>query len=411
MRLLGGFRFRRTVTRMRTFIAVACAVLVSVGVLGFAGVRAVTPDRQYLSALTADVSTAGDLAGDSSPGVEPAGTTSTGSPVEPVMEISAPPAPQGRVMNILVIGSDSREGTGNAYGTTAGQRSDSTMIVQVNPYSKVTKVVSIPRDLWVRMPECAGGQRTRFNTAYSRGGPNCTLMMVRILTGLKFDHVVVMDFNAFKKAVEVLGGVPVCLARPLDDKLANLQLPAGQIVLTPEQALALARSRHSTDAGSDLARIGRQQYLLQRIASESVERASDPVTAFRMLHALQPNLVVDQNFDTWTMAYLALEAAGNKIASTTFPWKITQSTLSGAVFIDVPRARELIISLKNPESAPAEPAGPGDPTSVLAPVPAASTDPAAGLDPVPASSAVASGGGELLSSTAELAIDGVPCVS
>ena len=106
------------------------------------------------------------------------------------------------------MGSDQRTGKGNkGYGNFEGARSDTTMLLHVYPDRESAVVVSIPRDTIVDLPECTDDDgtgrcrpsRDRFNVAFDRGGPGCTVKTVEAMTGLTVDHFVVLDFNGFKK--------------------------------------------------------------------------------------------------------------------------------------------------------------------------------------------------------------------
>jgi anionic cell wall polymer biosynthesis LytR-Cps2A-Psr (LCP) family protein len=118
-------------------------------------------------------------------------------------------------VTFLLMGSDARTGTGNkGYGSFEGARSDTTMLLHVYPDRESAVVVSIPRDTVVDLPACTDADGTvlppiteRFNVAFDRGGPGCTLKAVEEMTGLTVDHFVVLDFNGFKKTIDALGGV------------------------------------------------------------------------------------------------------------------------------------------------------------------------------------------------------------
>lgn len=174
-------------------------------------------------------------------------------------------------LNVLILGSDTREGQGAGFGDVAGARSDTAMLVHINAARTDATVISWPRDLYVTLPSCVsstgktyGEWSTKFNAAFSEGGPNCTITTITALSGIPVHHVVVVDFNGFKSIVDALGGLPVCLPEAVNDEKAHVTLPAGQQTLTGVQALGLARARKSLADGSDLRRIDRQQALVAR---------------------------------------------------------------------------------------------------------------------------------------------------
>lgn len=178
--------------------------------------------------------------------------------------------------NVLLIGSDTRAGDNGKYGRDGGtQRSDTTILLHVSAKRDRATAVSLPRDLMVDIPSCrrADGSRTeeqfaQFNWAFERGGTACTIRTVEKLTNVRVDHYIVVDFEGFKKMVDAVGGVDVCLARPIDDQDAHLKLPAGNQTLDGEQALGYVRVRKTLGNGSDTDRIDRQQRFLASLVSK-----------------------------------------------------------------------------------------------------------------------------------------------
>ncbi|MFD8200053.1 LCP family protein [Streptomyces sp. NPDC059701] len=206
--------------------------------------------------------------------------------------------------NLLVIGSDSRSGDGNErYGRDTGtERSDTTILLHLAAGRDSATAVSLPRDLMVRVPGChrRDGSRTQpvfaqFNYAFEAGGSACTIRTVEGLTGIRIDHHVVVDFQGFKKMVDALDGVEVCLRRPVDDKDARLKLPAGRVTLDGEQALGYVRARKSLGDGSDTDRMDRQQRFLGALVSkvQSNDVLLNPVKLYPVLDAATSSLTTD----------------------------------------------------------------------------------------------------------------------
>ncbi|MGW2672061.1 LCP family protein [Streptomyces sp. NPDC001272] len=206
--------------------------------------------------------------------------------------------------NILLIGSDSRSGTGNTgYGQDGGtQRSDTTILLHLTADRRSATAVSIPRDLMTEVPECLGadGSRTgdrfaQFNWAFQWGGAACTIRAVEKMTGIRVDHHMVVDFGGFKQMVDAVGGVEVCLRRPVDDAEAHLRLPAGRQVLRGEQALGFVRARYSLGNGSDTERMERQQQFLgslwEKVSSNGV--LLNPGKLYPLLDAATSSVTTD----------------------------------------------------------------------------------------------------------------------
>ncbi|MEV6959192.1 LCP family protein [Streptomyces sp. NPDC051207] len=206
--------------------------------------------------------------------------------------------------NILLIGSDSRSGDGNArYGRDSGTaRSDTAILLHLAAGRRSATAVSLPRDLMVDVPGCLrrDGSRTgpafaMFAYAFQAGGSACTIRTVERLTGIRVDHHVVVDFHGFKEMVDAVDGVEVCLRRPVTDKAARLRLPAGRVTLNGEQALGYVRARKSLGDGSDTDRMERQQRFLGALVNKV--RGNDvllnPVKLYPVLDAATSSLTTD----------------------------------------------------------------------------------------------------------------------
>src|SRR5262249_2371152 len=111
----------------------------------------------------------------------------------------------GAPENILILGSDKRASLKEDPG-----RSDTTILLRLDPDKGTIAVMSIPRDLKVEIP---GVGTEKFNAAYAYGGPKLTLRVVKELTGLQINHVVNVDFLGFVRAVDAIGCVYVDVDR------------------------------------------------------------------------------------------------------------------------------------------------------------------------------------------------------
>jgi LCP family protein required for cell wall assembly len=163
----------------------------------------------------------------------------------------------GEPQNILILGSDKRANEEEDPG-----RSDTTMLIRLDPDRNAIAVISIPRDLKVEIPGYGTG---KFNEAYSYGGPKLTLQTVKELTGLPINHVVNVDFLGFVRAVYAIGCVYVEVDRryyhsnvgvPPSEQYAEINVQPGYQLLCGKKALQYVRYRH-TD--TDLVRSARQQ--------------------------------------------------------------------------------------------------------------------------------------------------------
>jgi polyisoprenyl-teichoic acid--peptidoglycan teichoic acid transferase len=163
----------------------------------------------------------------------------------------------GEPENILILGSDKRASSPEDPG-----RSDTTILLRLDPDRNAIAVMSIPRDLKVEIP---GVGTEKFNAAYTYGGPKLTLQVVKELTGLPINHVVNVDFLGFVRAVDAINCVYVDVDRryfhsnegvPVSEQYAEINVQPGYQLLCGKKALQYVRYRH-TD--TDLVRAARQQ--------------------------------------------------------------------------------------------------------------------------------------------------------
>ncbi|NEB75212.1 LCP family protein [Streptomyces sp. SID14478] len=228
----------------------------------------------------------------------------------PSPSAAAEPVDKG-VLNILVLGSDSRTGKENKAlggGDSGGARSDTAMVVHLDAGRTKATVVSIPRDTLVERPACpteSGGEtapayRAMFNSAYAVGGPVCAVKTVEQLTGVRMDHYLEIDFAGFAQLVDALGGVDVTTTEDIDDDLSHLHLAAGDHHLDGAQALAFARTRHGVGDGSDLGRIKLQQQLVKALMSEVSGSGllTDPARLYQVADAATASLTADTGLDS-----------------------------------------------------------------------------------------------------------------
>ncbi len=163
----------------------------------------------------------------------------------------------GEPENILILGSDKRANLAEDPG-----RSDTTILLRLDPDREAIAVMSIPRDLKVEIP---GYGTEKFNAAYTVGGPKLTLQVVKELTGLQINHVVNVDFLGFVRAVDAIGCVYTDVDRryyhsnaglPASEQYSEINIKPGYQLLCGKKALQYVRYRH-TD--TDIVRSARQQ--------------------------------------------------------------------------------------------------------------------------------------------------------
>jgi LCP family protein required for cell wall assembly len=179
----------------------------------------------------------------------------------PASTFSLPEAPQA--MDLLVLGSDKRSTGTETYG-----RSDTLMLVHVDPTNGFMSVLSLARDLRVEVP---GQGFQKINAAYAFGGAALAIETVQNLTGVDVDHYLEIDFTAFKDVTDSIGGVYVDVDRRyyydgLDYE--NIKLASGYQLLSGDAALDYVRFRH--DRNIDFGRVERQQRFLRAVREQAM---------------------------------------------------------------------------------------------------------------------------------------------
>ncbi|WP_432088332.1 LCP family glycopolymer transferase [Streptomyces sp. bgisy095] len=248
---------------------------------------------------------------------------------------------KGEAFNVLIIGTDKRTGAGNSgYGdANSPGHADTTILFHVAKDRTNATALSIPRDLVTTIPECQtrqpdgtiltipGQRKARFNVSLGQDGrdPGCTMRTVKELTGVDVDHFMMVDFNAVKELTSAVGGVKVCVEKPVNDPKSHLKLPAGESLIEGEQALAFVRTRSSFGNKSDLDRIKVQQQFLGSMIRQmkSDETLTSPTKLLNLAEAATKALTVDKGIGSLSkLQGLAGELSGidaKNIAFTTLP--------------------------------------------------------------------------------------------
>ncbi|WP_245667620.1 LCP family protein [Actinomadura macra] len=280
------------------------------------------------------------------------------------------PAKLNNSMNILLMGSDSRAGENARYGEEAGQRSDTTILLHISPGGEQAIGISFPRDSMVNIPPCkkpGGGssppQFGMINAAFSTGGPACTWRTIESLTKIHIDHFVEVDFSGFKRVVDALGGVEICVPRRIDDPKAELHLRKGRQIVHGDQALGYVRTRYVLGDGSDLDRIKRQQAFMASVVKKATDRGmlTDPGRTFAFLSAATKSIKADDRLTLSVMQKLAGSLRGmsaGKVRFVTVPVQAFPQDKNRVQFnpaLAEPLFRSVREDNKVPEPAPPAP--------------------------------------------------------
>ena len=211
--------------------------------------------------------------------------------------------------NFLLVGADSDDGLAAddparaGRGDVGGIRSDTIMVVRVDPKTNDAKVVSFPRDLWVDIPGLGKG---RINSSLEFGGPDKLIETIKSNFDIDINHYVQVNFAGFKSLVDEIGGVPVYFDTPVKDQGGLNVTSAGCNTLDGTGALAYVRARHmkylnengywvSLDPTSDLGRISRQQDFIKRVLRRAIKKgARNPRTLSSLINTGVQNIRLDQ---------------------------------------------------------------------------------------------------------------------
>lgn len=215
----------------------------------------------------------------------------------------------GDPLDILIMGSDSRDGAGNDIDglTGGGQRSDTTILLHLAADREHAYGISIPRDSIVNRPDCykedgtaiPGADEVMFNESFAVGGPACTIQTVEQLTDIRIEHSIVVDFNGFQGMVDALNGVEVCVPEEVNDEEHNIHLAAGTQTIRGKEALNYVRERTVLSNNGDIGRMKRQQAFIASMASKLVkaETLARPDRLINFLDAATKSLTVSQSLE------------------------------------------------------------------------------------------------------------------
>ena len=232
------------------------------------------------------------------------------------------PARDREAVTILVAGVDAGDGPRIARAMAAGEwprgvyRTDTIMVVHLTANRRRAHVVSIPRDLWVPVD---GYGREKINAAFSLGGPSLYADTVRELTGAELDHLMIVDWKAFRRLTTAVGGVRVRIPQDVYDPSQDVHWEAGTHRLQGKKALQYVRQRHGLPGG-DLGRMRRQQNFMRSLLEKLMADGTlqNPVRLTRVIEAVSDNLVVDDGLSDADLRELAFSARGLSAERVTF---------------------------------------------------------------------------------------------
>ncbi|MDT3438421.1 LCP family protein [Pseudofrankia sp. BMG5.37] len=301
-------------------------------------------------------------------------------------------------LNILLLGDDSRDGTGNEYGGEAveGNRSDTTIIAHFDKDGTAT-LLSFPRDELIKVvvPASAAKEvprdgRDKLTNVMTYGGVPGLITTLEALTDLHIDHTVKIDLAGFKQITDAIGGVTVCVTRMpngsttnLNDNYSQWHGQLGENHLNGDQALAFVRTRHAL--GDERLRILRQQQFLSKLLTQATSTGvlTNPAKITSLLGAVGGAIEMDSSLDQTELIKLAdrvSKLGSGKVKFVTVPTHIPVDGEGGAtggngtvsyhgavLFINTEEFEQILAPLRpaSPQDAAVASAAPVAPAQVV----------------------------------------------
>ncbi|WP_406066952.1 LCP family protein [Micromonospora sp. NBC_01638] len=258
-----------------------------------------------------------------------------------VPEEGRPQAAAEGAMNILILGSDSRDPE-----ATTGSRTDSIILAHVPKDRSSAQLVSIPRDTWVPVPKSKngnnGGRDAKINAAYAWGGVPLMVQTVEKFTDVRIDHVMIIDFAGFVEIIDALGGVDIDSEKSftsIHEPFRTFQ--QGKQRMDGEAALDYSRQRKQF-ADGDFARIRHQQQVIKAILDRAVSGGilTNPARLNSFVKATSSAVSVDEKMSLLDMATDLRNLRGGNLTFLTSPTKGTGRVGSeSVVFANTEKAK------------------------------------------------------------------------
>ncbi|WP_405979150.1 LCP family protein [Streptomyces sp. NBC_00158] len=341
-------------------------------------------------------------------------------------------------VNILLMGLDSRRDQNgdplpeeildklHAGSSDIGGYNANTMILlHVPGDGGEAKAFSIPRDDFVQLAGQGPGHKDKIKKAYGlakaakeeqlskegvqdrrrleregrEAGRRAQIETVRGFLGVPVDHFAELNLAGFYHLADTLGGVPVCLKKPVKDPYSGADFPAGRQTLNGQQSLAFVRQRHGLEMG-DLDRTKRQQAFLAGATQKlnSAGTFTDPVKLLKLIDTAKEDVVTDAGWDLMSFVKQAKNLSGGKVRFTTLPVEgFGRNHGEDINVVDDMKIKRLIAEQIGPRSTTATTPGAPDAAPSSSPSPYPSSSPSSAPpppqpEPAPEKGAIDGGG-------------------
>jgi LCP family protein required for cell wall assembly len=291
-----------------------------------------------------------------------------------VTDLGKRPPVYNNALNILVFGTDSRAGLDRQQqiqlhvGPSQGEQdTDTVMIVHILPGRKGVIVLSIPRDTQVPYYPCPSGPgypgqqqdleaTQQINAVFSHGGASCLWKTVEQQTGIRIDHAIELNFTGFVKIINDIGGVNICVNKPVYDTVSGLRLKAGNHHIGGVEALKYWRTREGIGMGDDPERIQRDQFLMASVLQGVTHDGllGDPAKLVSVLHDVAGAMTMDDGMTPSDLLQIGQSMRGLSTGAVQFitaPWVQDPSNISWVDF-EQPQADQLFAAVAQDKRLP-----------------------------------------------------------
>ncbi len=262
-----------------------------------------------------------------------------------VPEESRPSKAVQDAMNLLILGSDSRD-----PNNFSGSRTDTIILAHLPKDRSSAQLISIPRDTWLHVPAAkdgkGGNQDAKVNAAFAWGGVPLMVQTVESFTGVRVDHVVLVDFAGFKEIIDALGGVDIVVDQSFTSHTSLLPngvraFTKGKQHMDGAAALDYARERKSFRDG-DFTRIKHQQQMIKAVLDKAASAGllTNPGQLNAFVKATAKAVTVDKTLSVLDMSMDLRHLRGGNLAFFTSPSKGTGMVgTESVVFADTEKAK------------------------------------------------------------------------
>ncbi|WP_341721147.1 LCP family protein [Micromonospora sp. FIMYZ51] len=270
---------------------------------------------------------------------------------EGVPEESRPQTVATGAMNIMILGSDTRD-----PDNTSGSRTDTIILAHLPKDRSSAQLISIPRDTWVsvpRSPQGRGGRDAKINAAYAWGGVPLMVQTVEKFTGVRIDHVSIVDFAGFKEIVDALGGIEITVEKAFTSRHSlnpdgRRDFAAGKQTMDGAAALDYARERYAF-ADGDFTRIKHQQQVIKSILDTAASGGTlaSPTKLNSFVRATADAVAVDESMSLLDLGMELRHLRGGNLTFLTCPTKGTGTIgTESVVLADKEKAKQLFEAVR-----------------------------------------------------------------